>query len=93
MLVLRASAFRQQGSFQQALEDLEEAREIYCFSQERDQPKRDQGGAEDPSSKENDGIFEHPEITRQRNLTLNGQPICLLCSQLTIFSSNRYGSG
>lgn len=74
VLVLRASAFRQQGSFQQALEDLEEAREIYCFSQERDQPKRDQPGAED-NSKDNDGIFEHPEITRQRNLTLNDMAV------------------
>jgi Tfp pilus assembly protein PilF len=69
VLVLRASAFRQQGSFQQALEDLEEAREIYCFNQ--DQPKK----PVDSNTKDSDGIFEHPEITRQRNLTLNDMAV------------------
>jgi len=69
VLVLRASAFRHKSQFQQALEDLEEAREIYCYSQD---PMRKI--AQQPDQPE-EGVFEHPEITRQRNLTLNDMAV------------------
>eukprot|EP00937_MAST-01D_sp_MAST-1D-sp2_P000309 g309.t1 len=77
VLVLRAAAKRQQGTdeaFEAALEDLEEAKALYCYNQAQMSAAGDAGGANADGDAE---VLEHPEITRQRNLTWNDMAVRL----------------
>jgi len=82
VLVLRASAKRQARAFDGALEDLAEAKEIYCYNQAQAQKEEAQKGsaaaaAADVAAAADDDmeVYEHPEITRQRNLTWNDMAV------------------
>jgi tetratricopeptide (TPR) repeat protein len=83
VLVLRASALRQKGSYEAALEDLAEASEIYCYNQNQQLPDHGLagngggGGGGGGDNEQTNGAYEHPEITRQRNLTHNDMAVHL----------------
>jgi tetratricopeptide (TPR) repeat protein len=84
VLVLRASALRQKGSYEAALEDLAEASEIYCYNQNQQLPDHGLvegggggGGGGSGNNEPTNGAYEHPEITRQRNLTHNDMAVHL----------------
>ena len=73
VLVLRASAKRQQGtdeSFEMALEDLADAAALYSLNQK--QVHQAEGADVSDSGLE---VLEHPEITRQRTLTWNDMAV------------------